>query len=125
MTVSSLIYVFAGGGLGCVARYSVSQYVSSSTAGFPIATFVSNFAACLLLGGLLAWQAKTDMETQHALLLMTGFCGGFSTFSTFSAETLSLLQDGQAGMALSYVGVSVFLGLVAIYIGFRLITSWI
>ena len=114
------IYVFLGGGFGSIVRYGIGLYFSNSSTNFPIATFVSNFVACLVLGFLVGVQIKSNLNTNWSLLLMTGFCGGFSTFSTFSNETLQLFQDQHYGLALGYVGGSLAVGLMAIYIGIKM-----
>jgi CrcB protein len=89
--------VFLGGGLGSLLRYAFSVYLPSNCI-LPIATFSANFASSFLLGVFISLYASTSNQK---LFLATGFCGGFSTFSTFSAETLNLFQQG------NYTGASV------------------
>lgn len=117
----NLLLVFLGGGVGSVCRYSIGHYLTSESS-FPIGTLVVNILACLILGLLLSFQLKSNLQQNYSLLLMTGFCGGFSTFSTFSAESLKLFQNNQAGLALFYIGVSIILGLLAVYIGYKVQT---
>lgn len=117
------LYVFLGGGLGSLCRYWIGLQFTSANTNFPLGTLLANFIACLILGFLLGIQIKNNLSTQMSLLLMTGFCGGFSTFSTFSAEILDLFQSQHYATALSYVGVSLLIGLVAIYIGLKLQSS--
>ena len=114
------IYVFVGGGLGSMFRYGIGLYFSSANTDFPIGTFVANFLACLILGFLVGMQIKNNLQTNYSLLLITGFCGGFSTFSTFSNETLKLFGNQQYGLGLLYIGGSVILGLFAIYLGIKI-----
>jgi CrcB protein len=81
------LLVFLGGGAGSVCRYAIWLAMRSWLDKFPWATFAANALACLLLGALLGWQAQGLLSDQRRLLLVTGFCGGFSTYSTFTAET--------------------------------------
>jgi len=116
----SFIYVFLGGGAGAMARYGISRLVPVQDQSFPTATFIANFISCIVLGFMLAWVMNKEIDTKWQLLLMTGFCGGFSTFSTFSAETFQLIENGQIALALGYIGASLLLCLVAIYLGIKL-----
>ena len=113
-------YVFVGGGLGSLCRYWIGLQFSSVNTNFPLGTFAANFVACLILGFLLGMQLKNSISTQASLLLMTGFCGGFSTFSTFSGEILDLFQGEHYAMGLIYVAGSLIIGIMAIYIGLKL-----
>jgi len=115
------IYVFLGGGLGSVARWTTAKWLSpSSDHAFPIGTFTANLIACLILGLLIGYQLKHPIQHQYRLFLMVGFCGGFSTFSTFSAETFNLLRAGQLSMAIGYVAISLLFGLVAVFAGIKI-----
>ncbi|GAB4407414.1 MAG: fluoride efflux transporter CrcB [Bacteroidia bacterium] len=100
--------IFIGGGTGSLLRYAISRALPTAEGAFPLATLLANIGSCLVLG--LAWQylgRHAGVPDAVRLLVLTGFCGGFSTFSTFSFETLRLVQGGHTGMALIYVGVSV------------------
>lgn len=114
--MSSWIAVFLGGGLGSLARYGLSRWIGAPASGFPWATFGANVLACLVLGGAFYYfrQRGNDLPFSQ-LLILTGFCGGFSTFSTFSLETLHLLQAGQTLMAMIYVSVSIFCCLMLLW----------
>ena len=118
------IYVFIGGGLGSMFRYGIGLYFSSMNTDFPLGTFIANFLACLILGFLVGMQIKTNLQTTYSLLLITGFCGGFSTFSTFSNDSLKLFENQQYGLGLLYIGGSVLLGLLAIYLGIKLYSTF-
>ena len=109
--VWKFIMVFAGGGLGCLCRYFVSLIFSTGQTRFhalPIHTLIANFIGCLCIGAFAAWFTKHPSELWK-LFLVSGFCGGFTTFSTFSAEWLEFLRCGNYGMALIYMGLSLFI----------------
>lgn len=94
-------------------RYGMGWWIPES-AGFPWATFWANLLSCALIGLLLAVAPILNETTR--LLLITGFCGGLSTFSTFSLETMQLLQRGEWLIALAYVLASVLVGLAVVYL---------
>src|SRR5215216_3095173 len=102
--MQSLFIVFFGGGLGSVVRYSLSRWINTMHhQAFPWGTLVVNVSACFLLGivvGLADHKQLFNASTR--LFWAVGFCGGFSTFSTFSHETLSLLQQGLTLPLLAY-----------------------
>ncbi|TXB66291.1 fluoride efflux transporter CrcB [Phaeodactylibacter luteus] len=114
------VLVFLGGGLGSLARYGVARLIAPIQGHFPYATLTANLISCLVLGFMLQQSLRGQVSDAWKWLLMTGFCGGFSTFSTFSGETLSLLQHGHYGTALMNMGGSLLLGLICIYLGMRL-----
>lgn len=115
------LLVGSGGFVGSVLRYGVGRMLHGRAMGaFPWATLGVNLVGCLLIGLLLAMAARLGWPSSTRLLLVTGFCGGFTTFSAFSHETLSLLQAGHAPQAGIYVGASVVLGLAATWLGYQL-----
>jgi len=114
------IYVFLGGGLGAMARYGIAKVIPSNGDGFPMATFLANVISCIILGLLIGSLLSKELSTRTQLIFMTGFCGGFSTFSTFSAETFKLMEQGQVGLSLSYVLASIVVCLVCIFVGIKL-----
>ena len=114
------LLVFLGGGFGSLIRYGISLIINGLSVSFPLATLLSNVAACFLIGVLTAAATKGNVTDTHRLLWATGFCGGFSTFSTFSNETLQLAQNGQPFAALGNILVSLTLCLAATFIGLRI-----
>jgi len=116
----AFFWVFLGGGLGSICRYGIARLMPPSQFIFPWATFSANLISCLILGFLFALQSKGGLKAHMGLLLMTGFCGGFSTFSTFSYESFMLFQSGHIGYGLSNMLISFLLGLLGIYFGLKL-----
>jgi CrcB protein len=117
------LLVAAGGAAGSVARYGVNVATQGWHNSFPLGTFIVNIAGSLVIGLIVGWlssDAQPEFHHQARLLLAVGLCGGFTTFSSFSLETLTLLRGGQAGMALSYIALSVLLCLGATAAGYAL-----
>ncbi|WP_228411300.1 fluoride efflux transporter CrcB [Kaistella carnis] len=108
-----------GGGLGSVLRFLISNYTQKlwNVNSFPMGTFVVNIIGCFLIGVLTSYFLKVDNYLKF--LLITGFCGGFTTFSTFSAENFSLWQNGNYPVLLLYVLLSIIVGLIAVYLGLQ------
>ncbi len=113
-------YVAIGAAIGGVLRYLATVFIQQRAGpGFPVATMLINITGSLLLGFLVAYLADTAVVSpQFGLLLTTGLCGGYTTFSTFSYETFALMRDGEFGRAGLYVVLSVGVSLVAMFAGF-------
>ncbi|PIE84195.1 MAG: fluoride efflux transporter CrcB [Bacteroidia bacterium] len=111
-----VLYVACGGAAGCVLRYLVSLGVAQCIRHpFPWATLLVNVLGCFLIGLLSGLGAPGGpLELRHRLILLTGFCGGFTTFSTFSLEMLTLAQSGRYGSLGLYLAGSVTLGVLAV-----------
>jgi CrcB protein len=105
-----------GGFLGSVCRYLVGLIPLKEQTSFPFKTFAINIAGAFLLGLLSAYAAKNPNTSPRLLLLLkVGVCGGFTTFSTFAYESTSLFTDGKSAIALTYVLLSITLGILAVY----------
>lgn len=112
-------YIAIGSAAGGVGRYVLSSWVQRLAAGeFPLGTMAVNLLGSFLLGFLMRWALEVPTISAEARGMLTiGFCGGFTTFSTFSYETARLLQDGEIGRAGLYVGGSVLLSVGAMFLG--------
>ena len=105
-----------GGFVGSILRYLVGLLPLDTGNGFPIKTFLINLIGAFLLGFLSVCLGKrVDLPPQVALFLKVGLCGGFTTFSTFALETDQLIQSGNYGFAILYIGLSVILSVVAVF----------
>src|SRR5579863_3447903 len=111
------LMIGAGGFIGSVCRYLLAQAVQGRfLSAFPFGTLTVNIVGCFVIGLIFAASDKGVLSAEWRLFLATGICGGFTTFSAFSIETVSLLRGGQMGYALSYVAASVLLGLSATFL---------
>ena len=114
-----MIIAGAGGFIGTSARYAVSRLTAGwAVTPFPSGTFAVNMLGCLLIGVLAALAERGGLLSQNAsLLLITGVCGGFTTFSTFSNEMLVMLQSRQYVVCGIYFLLSVLLGVALVWVG--------
>ena len=118
--IRSLIIVALGGGMGSALRFLASKFVQDNMAGiFPYPTLAVNVLGCLLIGIFYGLSSRGNLGGDSAkLLLTTGLCGGFTTFSTFCNENLSLMRGGHAFTTLLYTGGSIMLGFIAVAVGY-------
>lgn len=117
-----IFYVAVGSALGGVSRYLLGGLIQRLLdATFPVGTLVINISGSFLLGAIVRYAVETPTLTPEVRALLTiGFCGGYTTFSTFSYETVAMLKDGEWGRAGVYVAASVLLSLVGVLLGFAL-----
>jgi CrcB protein len=114
----TFLAVASGGALGALARYLTAGWVQSLTgAFFPWGTVAVNLAGCAALGFLMTWLQGTVASPELRQLITIGFLGSFTTFSTFSYETVAMLRDGEWWRAGGYMAGSVAFGLVAVWVG--------
>jgi len=116
--------VFIGGGTGSVLRWFLGMRLNPLHHAIPIGTLTANLAGAFIIGMGLAWfNRMTHIDPLWKLLITTGFCGGLTTFSTFSAEVVFLLQDGRAGWALLNVAVNLLGSFAMTALAFWLISA--
>lgn len=116
--MKSLLLVFLGGGIGSTLRFLIGKYLNSVETGIPYGTFTANILGSLLIGIILGFAAKNEsLSNATILFLATGFCGGFTTFSTFAYENHIFLKTGDfMSFALYAIG-SFILGFAAVFFG--------
>jgi CrcB protein len=120
--MKNLLLVFIGGGFGSVLRFVLGKWLNNSENGIPYGTFVANVLGSLLIGFILGYAAKNDALSQNStLLLATGFCGGFTTFSTFAYENHIFLKSGDFTSFAFYTIASFVVGFLAVFAGISLV----
>jgi CrcB protein len=119
MILRNVILVAIGGGIGSVMRYLFSIFIKPWY--FPFATFTVNILGCFAIGLIMGWITKNHYPGEWRLFLVTGICGGFTTFSSFSWESLSLLENERYGALGLYFSGSIILGFAATFLGYWLI----
>lgn len=116
--MKQLVFVFIGGGTGSIARYVLGKVWNTSSSGIPYGTFTANILGSLVIGIVLGWAIKNDtLSSNTTLLLATGFCGGFTTFSTFAYENHNFLKTGDLLPFAMYAIASFTVGILAVFGG--------
>lgn len=117
--MQAILLIFVGGGVGSLLRFGLSRWVNGMViSAFPYGTFMVNMVGCFLIGFIMFYTERFGSQSQPwRLLLVTGLCGGFTTFSSFSWENSQLIADHRVMLFLLYAFGSVLLGLLATYFG--------
>ena len=117
--IKTLLYIALGGAIGSIFRYFLSIIINKYWAhNFPLATFVTNVLGCFLIGLFFGILEKYYLPSSTLkYLLITGFCGGFTTFSAFAFENFTLFQNQNTLIAVIYIGTSIFIGIIAVWLG--------
>ncbi len=120
--MKTIVLVGIGGAIGSVLRYLTAMVVQKYYASvFPLATLLTNLIGCFLIGIIVGWLTKNQMaDSNLKWLLVTGFCGGYTTFSAFGLENVSLFQSNHSATAFLYIAASVIAGLAAVWGGLYL-----
>lgn len=123
--MKQLLLVFIGGGFGSALRFVIGKYMNFTETGIPWGTFTANILGSLIIGIILGLAAKNDaLSSNQTLLLATGFCGGFTTFSTFAYENHVFLKSGDfTSFALYTIG-SFIIAFLAVYAGLFIAKSF-
>lgn len=117
--MKEIIAIFIGGGIGSTFRYLLQVGINhlNYNGSFPWPTWIANIMGCFLIGAFYAWSSKFNWNIETKLLLTTGLCGGFTTFSTFCNESLQLVRNGNYMLFTTYLLASIIIGIAAVFIG--------
>jgi CrcB protein len=120
--IKTVLLIGSGGFIGSILRYYVSRLnLSTHFLSVPVGTLLVNITGSLVIGILMGLSEKSEVvSTEARLFLMVGLCGGFTTFSSFTMESLTLVHNGQLMQVLVYTMLSILLGFLAVYIGYAI-----
>ena len=122
--MKSFLLVFLGGGFGSGIRYLITISMNQYSKVLPFGTFTVNMLGCLLIGLILGYaQKENTLSSNETLLLATGFCGGFTTFSAFANQNFEILKNGEFFNFSVYTIGSVIVGVLAVFSGYYLISN--
>lgn len=123
--MKQIILVFLGGGFGSALRYVIGKYLNNSQSVIPYGTFVVNIMGCFVIGVVLGLATKNNtLNSNQTLLLASGFCGGFTTFSAFAYENMLLLKSDDYFSFATYTILSFAVGFLAVVFGIHIV-KWL
>jgi len=113
------LFIAVGGAVGALSRYLVSTWIyDKNQSAFPLGTFIVNIIGCFLLGAFYNLTLEKSVMSPHLrMMISVGFLGAFTTFSTFSLETMNIIKENNITMGLLNIGLSILLGLIAVWLG--------
>lgn len=120
--MKNLLLAGVGGGIGSMLRLLCNKLFLpvSRTSGFPVGTLIVNITGCLIIGIFVGLLSKTSFSESKQVFLLTGLCGGFTTFSAFTLEGNQLLKEDRLGYFFLYIASSVIIGLAATWLGIKI-----
>ena len=117
--MKNIFYIFLGGGLGSILRYAISKLFMADKSSFPWSTLIANFIGCFIIGIVLAWFLNNNKQYSDIYVFLSiGFCGGLTTFSTFSVEGLTYLKNGDLLIFLTYLLFSIIGSILLAALGY-------
>lgn len=117
--MKNIFYIFLGGGLGSILRYAISKLFMADKSSFPWSTLIANFIGCFIIGIVLGWFINNNKQYSDLYVFLSiGFCGGLTTFSTFSVEGLTYLKNGDLLIFLTYLLFSIIGSILLAALGY-------
>ena len=117
--MKNIFYIFLGGGLGSILRYAISKLFMADKSSFPWSTLIANFIGCFIIGIVLGWFINNNKQYSDLYVFLSiGFCGGLTTFSTFSVEGLTYLKNGDLLIFITYLLFSIIGSILLAALGY-------
>ena len=117
--MKNIFYIFLGGGLGSILRYAISKLFMADKSSFPWSTLIANFIGCFIIGIVLGWFINSNKQYSDLYVFLSiGFCGGLTTFSTFSVEGLAYLKNGDLLIFITYLLFSIIGSILLAALGY-------
>jgi len=117
--MKNIFYIFLGGGFGSILRYAISKLFMADKSSFPWSTLIANFIGCFIIGIVLGWFINNNKQYSDLYVFLSiGFCGGLTTFSTFSVEGLAYLKNGDLLIFITYLLFSIIGSILLTALGY-------